>query len=148
MPTDYQDNLFLQEMRKLGLSKAYSTTRNKLPLKNLVQQAYRNKKMPLALEIRLTLRDAALTKKAVEITYRKTTTSELKIYVIEPYSYRYLRLKVGIRKMVFGWDIKENKIKSYALSNITKIRQLEKRFSPRFPIEIGRFISQTKTLVR
>ncbi|MCK9615182.1 MAG: WYL domain-containing protein [Candidatus Omnitrophica bacterium] len=148
MPATYQDNIFLQEMRKLGLSRAYSTTKNKLPLKKFVQQAYGRKKIPFSLELRLTLRDAALSKKAVEITYRKITTAELKRYIIEPYSYRYLRLKVGIRKMLFGWDMKEKKIKSFSLSNITEIKPTEKKFSPKFPIEIGRFISQTKTVIR
>lgn len=143
-----QDNLFLQEMRRLGLSKQFSTTRSKFPLKPLVTQIYGRKKMPFAVELRLTLRDAALQKKDVEIVYRKTTTAELKRYVVEPYSYRYLRLKVGIRKMLFGWDTRENKIKSFALSNITQIKPLEKRFSPRFPVEIGRFISDNKTLKR
>lgn len=143
-----QDTIFLQEMRKLGLSRDFSTTKRKFPLKPLVNQLYGSKKMPFAVELRLVLRDAALQKKDIEIVYRKTTTSELKTYVVEPYSYRYLRLKVGIRKMLFGWDTKENKIKSFAMSNITKVRPLEKKFSPRFPVEIGRFLSDNKTLKR
>lgn len=136
------DIIFQREIRRLKLASKFSA-KNKLPLKKDVQNAYKGRKIPLAVQVRTTLRDGAVLKRVVEITYRKTTTSELKKYRIEPYSYRYLMLKVGVRKMVFGWDIKDKRIKSFAMRNITAIKLENSKFSPRFPVEIGKKIKKT-----
>lgn len=144
MPTEYSDSVFTREMKRLRLAAAYpldgKSPRRKLPLKPFIQEAYKGRKVPLAVQVRIGLRDSALLKKVVEITYLKTTTNELKRYRIEPYSYRYLRLKVGVRKMVFGWDVKEQKIKGFAIRNIKSIKVTDSGYAPRFPVEIGKKI--------
>jgi len=145
MARETDDNIFSREMKRIKLASKYPVSKNKLPLKKAVDLAYRGRKVPRAVEVRVSLRDAALMKKIVEIQYQKTTTNELKTYRIEPYSYRYLKLKVGVRKMVFGWDTREKKIKSFAMRNIRNAKISNLSFSPRFPIEIGRTIRK-KTL--
>lgn len=139
------DVIFNNAMKRMRLASKYPIAANKLPLKPLVKERYRGKKLPLAVDIRVTLRDAALKKKVVRITYRKTTSGEIKVYNIEPYSFRYLRMNVGIRKSLFGFDIKENRIKSFAMRNITKIEMTGNSFSPRWPIEIAKRMRNTRT---
>lgn len=137
MSIESGDSVFTREIRRIKLAAKYPIKMNRLPLKPKVDLAYKGRKVPLAVDVRVTIRDAALLKRVVEIQYKKTTTDEVKLYQIEPYSYRYLKLKVGVRKMLFGWDTKEKKIKSFALRNIRRIKMLSRGYSPRFPVEIG-----------
>ena len=139
------DIVFKRAMARMRLASKYSIAANKLPLKPLIKDRYRGKKIPLAVDIRVTLRDAALKKKMVRITYKKTTNGEVKIYQIEPYSLRYIRMKVGVRKSLFGFDIKEDRIKSFAMRNITRIEMTNSSFSPRWPIEIAKRMRNTRT---
>lgn len=145
MQQEMDDSIFKREMKRLRLASKYPIESNKLPLKPLVKERYKGKKMPLAVDIRVTLRDAALKRKMVRITYKKTTTGEVKVYLIEPYSFRYLRMNVGVRKSLFGYDTKEKRIKSFAMRNITKIEMTNSGFSPRWPIEIGKKMRNTRT---
>lgn len=141
MPTEYNDSIFTKEMKRIKLAAKYPVnSKNKLPLKPMVDLSYKGRKVPLVVDVRVSLRDAAQQNHVLEITYKKTTTNEIKVYKIEPYSFRYLHLKVGIRKMVFGWDVKEKRIKSFALRNIMKAKITGSKFSPRFPVEIGKRI--------
>lgn len=135
---DQTDIIFSREMKRLRLASKYSIYANKLPLKPLVKERYKGKPLPNAVDVRVTLRDAALAKKMVRITYKKTTDNDIKIYQVEPYSFRYLKLKVGVRKVLFAYDIKEKKIKSFVLKNIKKINMLGSAYSPRWPVEIGK----------
>jgi predicted DNA-binding transcriptional regulator YafY len=48
---------------------------------------------------RLAIREAALRRAQVVLTYRKVTTGETKKYVVAPYEWKYLRLKAGSRKL-------------------------------------------------
>jgi len=86
---------------------------------------------------RLSIREAALTLVQIVITYRKETTGETKKYVVGVYSYRYRRLKSGFRKMLFAWDMEDKHIKSFVLKNIRNVALTDRRFVPKFPVEIG-----------
>jgi len=87
-------------------------------------------------EKRLAIRAAARNTVQMVITYKKTTTRQTKKYTICPYSYRYRRLKIGIRKMLFAYDIADRTIKNYALTNIKDVAILPKKFVPKWPVEI------------
>lgn len=139
------DVIFNRVLKRLRLASKYQIAANKLPLKPLIKQRYKGMSLPLAVNIRVTLRDAALKKNIVKITYKKTTTGEVKVYQIEPYSFRYIRMNVGVRKSLFGFDIKEKRIKSFAMRNITKIEMTNSAFSPRWPIEIAKKMRNTRT---
>ena len=86
---------------------------------------------------RLAIREAALRKVQIVMTYKKTTTGETKKYIVAPYSYRYKRLKVGTRKMLFAYDMKEKRIKGFAQRNIRNVALTDRKFRPKWPIEIG-----------
>lgn len=86
---------------------------------------------------RLAIREAALRRAQMIITYRKTTTGETKKYIVAPYSYRYRRLKVGRRKMLYAWDMKERHIKSFSLKDIRKAVISDRKFRPKWDIEIA-----------
>jgi hypothetical protein len=107
-----------------------------------------------ARNFRLVIREAALRKVMVVITYKKTTSGATNRYMIEPYSYRSRKLKVGRRKVLFGYDThkfsnpdpsrskseqersKRKSIKSFALSNIRKAVLTDTKFRPRWTVEI------------
>ena len=75
--------------------------------------------------------------KQVMIIYKKETTGEVKRYRVAPYSYRYRRLKVGIRKMFFAYDMSDKHIKGFVLKNIRTVEILSRKFRPKWPVEGG-----------
>jgi len=85
---------------------------------------------------RVAIREAALRQVQIVITYKKTTTGETKKYVVAPYSHRYRRLKVGTRKMLFAYDMKDKHIKGFALRNIRNVAITDRKFRPKWPIEL------------
>jgi len=85
---------------------------------------------------RLAIREAALRRAQIVITYQKTTTNETKKYIVAPYSYRYRMLKVGRRKMLFAYDMKDRHIKGFALRNIRRAAITERKFVPKWVVEI------------
>lgn len=85
---------------------------------------------------RVAIREAALRKSQVIITYRKTTTGEQKKYRVAPYSYRYRRLKVGLRKMLYAYDMADRHIKSFAIRNIRNVAITDRKFRPKWKIEL------------
>ena len=103
---------------------------------------------------RLVIREGALRKVMVIITYKKTTSNVTNKYMVEPYSYRTKKLKIGRRKMFFAYDThaipnpdpsksksekarsRRQSIKRFAMSNIRKAILSDKRFRPRWPVEI------------
>lgn len=85
---------------------------------------------------RLAIREAALRKAQIIITYKKTTTGEINKYVVAPYSYRYRKLKVGRRKMLYAYDMKDRHIKGFAIRNIRKVAITDRKFRPKWTIEI------------
>jgi len=86
---------------------------------------------------RLAIREAALRNVQIIITYRKTTTGETKKYVVAPYSYRYRRLKVGRRKMLFAYDMQAKHIKGFSQRDIRKVALTDRKFRPKWPVEIA-----------
>jgi predicted DNA-binding transcriptional regulator YafY len=85
---------------------------------------------------RVSIREAALRNVQVIITYKKTTTGETKKYVVAPYSHRYRRLRVGLRKMLYAYDMKEKHIKSFALVNIRNVVITDRKFRPKWTVEL------------
>jgi len=86
---------------------------------------------------RVAIREAALRRSQIIITYTKTTTGETKKYVVAPYSYRYRRLNVGLRKMLYAYDMKAKHIKSFAIRNIRNVALTDRKFPRKpWPIEI------------
>lgn len=86
---------------------------------------------------RIAIREAALRGVQIVMHYTKETTGETKKYIVAPYSWRYRRLKSGLRKMLFAWDMEEDKIKSFVLSNIRNVALTDRKYVPRFLVEIG-----------
>ena len=85
---------------------------------------------------RLSIREAALRNAQIAITYRKTTTGETKKYIVAPYSYQYRRLKTGTRKMLFAYDMQARHIKSFVLRNVRNVAITDRKFVPKWPVEI------------
>ena len=86
---------------------------------------------------RLAIQEAALRLVQVVLTYRKTTTGELNKYIVAPYSYRYRRTKTGLKKMLFAYDMKDKHIKGFVLASIRKVALTDRKFTPKWPVEIG-----------
>lgn len=85
----------------------------------------------------LAIREAALRGVQIVITFQKTTTNEVKQYIAFPYSYRYRRLKVGRRKCLYAYDMKDKHIKSFAIRNIRKVALTDRKHVPKWKVEIG-----------
>ena len=90
-----------------------------------------------ARDVRTLIMMAANELKQVMIIYKKETTGEVKRYRVAPYSYRYRRLKVGIRKMFFAYDMSDKHIKGFVLKNIRTVEILSRKFRPKWPVECG-----------
>jgi hypothetical protein len=86
---------------------------------------------------RLAIREASLRLVEIVITYHKTTTGETKKYVVAPYSYRYRRLKEGMRKMLFAYDMRDKHIKGFSINNIWNVALTDRKFRPQWRVEIG-----------
>lgn len=86
---------------------------------------------------RLSIREAALRNVQIVMRYRKTTTGELKKYIVAPYSYRYRMTKNGRRKMLFAYDMKERKIKGFVVKGIRNVSITDRKFRPKWPVEIA-----------
>lgn len=86
---------------------------------------------------RLSIREAALRRVQISMRYRKETTGELKTYIVAPYSYRYRRLKSGLRKMLFAYDMRDRHIKGFVIANIRNVAITDRRFVPKWPVELG-----------
>lgn len=93
---------------------------------------------------RLAIREAALREppRQIIITYKKTTTGETKKYLVAPYEYKYRRLRVGLRKMLYAVDMQDSqkgrrgRTKSFALRNIRNVAITDRKFKPRYPMKI------------
>ena len=85
----------------------------------------------------LAIREAALRKSQMVITYKKTTTGETKEYVVAPYEFAFKRLKVGSRKILWAYDMKDKRIKNFATRNILKVAITDRKFTPKWPIKIS-----------
>ena len=86
---------------------------------------------------RMAIREGALRMVQIIITYLKETTGETNKYIVCPYSYRYRRLKKGMRKMLYAYDIEDRHIKGFVIGNIKKVALTDRRFRPIWKIEIA-----------
>lgn len=86
---------------------------------------------------RIAIREGALRRVQVIITYKKTTTNETKKYVVAPYEIKYRRLKAGRRKVLWAYDMEDKHIKSFVLRNIGNVALTDRRYVPKWPVEIG-----------
>ena len=86
---------------------------------------------------RMAIREGALRLVQVILTYQKETTGETKKYVVAPSSYRYRRLKGGMRKMLFAYDVEDRHIKGFVIGNVKKVALTDRKFRPMWPVEIG-----------
>ena len=85
----------------------------------------------------LAIREAALRKSQIVITYKKTTTGETKEYVVAAYEFAFKRLKVGSRKILWAYDMKDKRIKNFATRNIVRVAITDRKFTPKWPIKIS-----------
>lgn len=113
-----------------GKARRRKPTRARVDLKKIRGTLFAKRNVNLA------IRESALRKHQMVITYRKTTTKDTKKYVVAPYSYRFKKLKVGRRKMLFAYDMDSKHIKGFALREIQKVALSDRRFTPKWPIEI------------
>lgn len=86
---------------------------------------------------RMAIREGALRMVQIILTYTKETTGETKKYIVCPYSYRYRKLKSGMRKMLFAYDMEDRHIKGFVIGNVKKVALTERKFRPMWPVEIG-----------
>ena len=85
---------------------------------------------------RLTIREAALRLVQCILTYTKTTTGETRIYVVAPYEMKYRRLRAGLRKVLYAYDMEDKHIKSFVLDAIRRVALTDRHFVPRWPVLI------------
>lgn len=97
---------------------------------------------------RLTIREASRRRSIIAMLYTKLTTGDTLEYRLEPYSYRYRRLRVGIRKVFFAYKVgdvhsekrkfpvKYQGIRMFYLLNIHAVKILQRRYRPRWRVEI------------
>jgi len=85
---------------------------------------------------RITIREAALRRVQIVITYKKITTGETKRYVVAPYEWKYIRLKTGLRKVLYAYDMKDRHIKSFVQRNVRNVALTDRKFVPKWPVRI------------
>lgn len=85
----------------------------------------------------LLIRHAAKGLFQIQMTYKKDTTGETKSYRVAPYSYRYRISKKVRKKMLFAYDMDDKHIKGFVMRNVLKVKILEKKFRPKWPVEIA-----------
>jgi len=83
----------------------------------------------------MAIREAALRMVQIIIMYKKETTGETKRYIVCPYSMRYRRLKTGIKKLLFAYDVDDKHIKGFVIGNIKKVALTDRRYRPMWPVE-------------
>lgn len=130
MPRDIKERVrrredFIQKMEQKARRRKPTRTRAKI---TRTMFAIRNK--------RVAIREGALRRSEIIITYVKITTGERKKYVVAPYSYRYKRLKVGRRKMLYAYDMKDKRIKGFSIRNIKNVALTDRKYRPKWKIEI------------
>jgi len=86
---------------------------------------------------RLALREAALRRVQVVLTYRKISTGEVRKYTVCPYEWKFLRSREGLRKVLYAYDMQDRHIKSFIQRNILKVALTDRKFRPMWPVRIG-----------
>jgi hypothetical protein len=85
---------------------------------------------------RMSIREGALRLVQIILTYKKETTGEVKTYVVCPYEWKYRRLKRGVKKVLYAFDMKDAHIKSFVQVNIKKVALTDRKFRPKWPVRI------------
>lgn len=86
---------------------------------------------------RIAIREAALRGVTIVILYKREQNSQVKRYEVVPLSYRFRRLKRGLRKVLFCQDINEKgQVKFFLMRNIFKVALTKKKSKPKWPVEI------------
>jgi len=85
---------------------------------------------------RITIREGALRRVQIIITYTKITTRTTHKYVVCPYEWSYRRLRSGRKKMLWAYDVEDRHIKSFVQTNIKNVALTDRKFQPRWPIMI------------
>jgi predicted DNA-binding transcriptional regulator YafY len=88
-------------------------------------------------DMKLIIRRAATGLFQIQMSYKKDTTGETKSYRVAPYSYRYRFSKKVRKRMLFAYDMDDKHIKGFVVRNILKVNVLEKKFRPKWPVEIA-----------
>jgi len=85
---------------------------------------------------RIAIREAALRRVQIIITYKKVTTGEIVKRIVAPYEWRYMRMKEGWRKVFWGYDMKDKHIKSFYNKYIRNVVLTDRKFVPKWKILI------------
>ena len=85
---------------------------------------------------RLALREGGQRRVQVVITYTKITTGETDKWIVCPYEIKFRKLKIGLRKMLYAWDTEEQKIKSFVVNNIKNVHLTDRKFIPKWKIQL------------
>lgn len=86
---------------------------------------------------RIAIREAALRGVTMIILYRREQNGQVKRYEVVPLSYRFRRLKAGLRKVLFCQDVNEKgQVKFFLMRNIFKVALTKKKSKPKWPVEI------------
>lgn len=128
-----------REVIEKGISRALFI--EKQELKAVKRKPVRTKATPIGTlyamrNKRLVIREAALRKVQVILHYRKITTGEHKTYIVAPYEWKYRKLKIGLRKVLYAYDMKDKHIKSFVQINITRAILTDRKFKPKWTIRI------------
>jgi predicted DNA-binding transcriptional regulator YafY len=120
--------------RAAWVAKQESMAQKRMPKKVGIKQktgtlfAKRNKN--------LAVREAALRGVMVIINYVKITTGEYKQYIVEPYEWKFRMLKTGYKKMLWAYDIDDQRIKSFLNANIQNVVITDKKYDPMWEVKI------------
>ena len=86
---------------------------------------------------RLAIRQAALRGVTIVVLYKKITTGQLNRYQVIPLSYRYRKLKMGRRKVLFVQDYRDGKkTKYFLLKNIYKVAITDRKVKASWEVQI------------
>lgn len=89
-------------------------------------------------DYRLVIREGAIRRVQIVIIYKKITTGEVKRYTVCPMSYRYRKLRVGLRKVLFARDVPDSHLKNFVMKNIRSATLTNKKYvTIGYPIEIS-----------
>ena len=89
---------------------------------------------------RMAIREGSLRTVQIILTYLKETTGETKKYIVCPYSYRYRRLKGGMKKMLYAYDVEDRHIKGFIIGNVKKVALTDRKFRTMWPVEISTWV--------
>jgi hypothetical protein len=91
----------------------------------------------------IAIREAGARRKKVAILYTKLTDRKTVIRILDPYSFRMRRLRIGWKKVFFGFDwavknregSKKRSIKMFYLGNIHSVKILNIGFQAQWLVE-------------